>query len=436
MYDELNGSNKWNGSALGFMLLLGAAGAMVPVWLGVGQVDLEKSKDLADSHQYPRRQLNGQDDLVHIVSSLSSSDTDRNSERDEAEDTVGLRDHNSSSPGRMISSKDTSLLLLLLFLGLISNLTLLLSLLFWKLIPSIAMLGLYFAAWQCISAIFFTQLALSLKRVAVEASEQEVVANHPSRFDELNICKYCQRSRRQGQPSLYDNAIVGDEDKDIEFNVMNPLPQTVTTHTHPHRRYTGLSQARPPPPCSSSSSSAPCNDIRRSFALEESKESLSLSSPDRSIIFSEKIDRNDIDVMSDGICVNREGEGEDFDTSQRPVFVESLECSCPESTAKCEREGEREGGGGHKKDLDPSYSMGIVAVVAASGLLQILFLAVFFSSYAFSLRTAFSLLFLIYASSTCLYVVSTLWRNSIGVLSKEAWRLLMLFSCCKELSSR
>jgi hypothetical protein len=31
MYQELNGSNKWNGSALGVILLLGAAGVYIHI---------------------------------------------------------------------------------------------------------------------------------------------------------------------------------------------------------------------------------------------------------------------------------------------------------------------------------------------------------------------------------------------------------------------
>jgi hypothetical protein len=35
MYQEINGSNKWNGSALGVILLLGAAGVCIYIYIYV-----------------------------------------------------------------------------------------------------------------------------------------------------------------------------------------------------------------------------------------------------------------------------------------------------------------------------------------------------------------------------------------------------------------
>jgi hypothetical protein len=398
MYQELNGSNKWNGSALGVILLLGAAGAMAPVWLGVGQTDIEESNDLNNLQTHPRGQLNSHD-FIHTV---GSSDTDRNSERDEEEDSVGLRTENSSSSSPEIKAfkdKNISLLLLLIFLGLISNLTLLLSLVFWKLIPSMAMLGLYFAAWQCISAIFFTQLALSLKRVAVAVVKQELTI---ASLNEFNICTDCQKKRRVS--ASYVNRKVGDEDKDISFNMMNPMPNSTTRHP----KYIGLSQALP-----SSVQS------KQTDPLEESK---GCPTSDRSINFSEKYKHHYIDVSIDGISETHSY----ISNSTTPVSMKDLECQCLGPIVTSRQEGRE----GDTKEAAPSYSMAIVAVVAASGLLQIIFLAVFFSSYAFPLRTAFFLLFLVYACSTCLYAFSALWRNGIAVLGKETCKLVM--SCHKK----
>ena len=40
VFKELNGNDNWNGTALASMLLLGAVGAMIPLWLGVDKWDL------------------------------------------------------------------------------------------------------------------------------------------------------------------------------------------------------------------------------------------------------------------------------------------------------------------------------------------------------------------------------------------------------------
>lgn len=66
--------------------------------------------------------------------------------------------------------------LLLLMLGALSVLSLLFFLLSWSVVPSISMLALFFAAWQCISAVFFVQLALFLRSLVEEGESGTVTS--------------------------------------------------------------------------------------------------------------------------------------------------------------------------------------------------------------------------------------------------------------------
>jgi hypothetical protein len=191
-----------------------------------------------------------------------------------------------------------------------------------------------------------------------------------------------------------------DDDKGMTFNVMNPMPNSSAKDS----KYVGLPSSTP---------------TKQDNPLEESKE---CRMDQINAMISEKYKHHYIDVSIDGIKETHSY------ISNSPESSKTLECQCLASsgTFSSLQEGEE----GDKKESDPSYSMAIVAVVAASGLLQIILLAVFFSSYAFSLRTAFFLLFFVYAFATCMYVISALWRNGIGGLGKEACRLTMLW--CKK----
>ena len=73
IYDELNGSNDWNGSVLAAILLAGSAGAMLPSWWP-SAVGLKA----ADS---------GSDDDSKLLKPLSGSSSGRQSTSDDLEVT-------------------------------------------------------------------------------------------------------------------------------------------------------------------------------------------------------------------------------------------------------------------------------------------------------------------------------------------------------------
>jgi hypothetical protein len=111
IYEELSGSNTWNGSVLAIMLLTGSAGAMLPTWL-----------------------------------------------------------HQNENTANGLGSVDSELLVChrLIMASLVSSLALVLFLWAWKLILSISFLALFFASWQYINAVVYARLALRLKAVQVQ----------------------------------------------------------------------------------------------------------------------------------------------------------------------------------------------------------------------------------------------------------------------------
>ena len=196
LYKELYGSNNWNGTAVAFILLMGAVGAITPVALGADRPNPLGS--ITSTYQrkgrYSPLPLNHNSTdrpNIDIVSNSIDVHSMEDAENDLTLDTTSkseskignsfLFQNNLQSPKSINQSiaecemkrnkeiyclsDNTSLLLLIA--GAISIVSLILFLLTWSAIPSIGMLGLFFASWQCISAIILTQLAHYLTSLTV-----------------------------------------------------------------------------------------------------------------------------------------------------------------------------------------------------------------------------------------------------------------------------
>lgn len=121
IYEELQGSNAWNGSVLAIMLLAGSIGAMLPTWLH------SKNSPLANNRE---------------------------------DDSPSLR---LLSGGVTIPDSEVVVCIRLLVAGLIAAVALLLFISSWSLIRSISFLALFFACWQYINAVVFSRMAMYLK---------------------------------------------------------------------------------------------------------------------------------------------------------------------------------------------------------------------------------------------------------------------------------
>lgn len=189
IFNELNGSNDYNGTAIACILILGAGGALAPVWMGVSKWDTqaaETSMLCDESHSHSESQSHwspgGSEqapwggipcrEVERVEAGTSDIPLDHPSDSDHPPlDTVTETENKSPSlllcpfnRSQCVSYHlSTSVTVLLIILGVLSALSLLLFLLSWSVLPSISMLALFFAAWQCITAVFFVQLAICLR---------------------------------------------------------------------------------------------------------------------------------------------------------------------------------------------------------------------------------------------------------------------------------
>lgn len=132
IFQQLNGSNTWNGSVLAIMLVGGSVGAMLPTWLHAP-------------------------DVTPFSAASSSPDTRR---------VGGLY----RGPGSDWADSDVIIAVRLLVAAGISCATLLLSIGSWSLYPTIAFLAVFFATWQYINVIVYARLASHLKVLQMEST--------------------------------------------------------------------------------------------------------------------------------------------------------------------------------------------------------------------------------------------------------------------------
>lgn len=232
LYKELYGSNNWNGTAVAFILLMGAIGAITPVALGVDRpnplgsikstcqrkgrylplnnnstdrTNIDIVKNNIDVHNME----DVENDLTFDTTSESESKTGNScllqsnlQSRESINQSIAECEINRNKDIYSLSA-DTSLFLLIS--GAISIVSLILFLVTWSVMPSIGMLGLFFASWQCISAIILTQLAQYLTTVTVTLTN----------YNQIHSIKQ-QESKSWGGA---ENIIV----EDVTHNQLNPF---------------------------------------------------------------------------------------------------------------------------------------------------------------------------------------------------------------------
>jgi hypothetical protein len=204
IYNELNGSNDWNGTAIACILILGAGGAMAPVWMGVDKWDTQvadaySQRDESESHSPSQWSRMGTEQgpwggtPSRGVGRVKGGTSTIDQPPLEAEAETGAEveaEKNSPSLSSCAATGDRgvsyhlslSITVLLMALGVLSSLSLLLFQLSWSVVPSIFMLALFFAAWQCISAVFFVQLARCLKSFMRQGKSQSGASRRDDRI--------------------------------------------------------------------------------------------------------------------------------------------------------------------------------------------------------------------------------------------------------------
>jgi Reduced folate carrier len=209
IYYELNGSNDWNGTAIACILILGAGGAMAPVWMRVNKWDIQGAdaslqRDEPHSYSHSRSQWSqgsreqgpwgatpsrGVGSVKRGTRTTDQPPLEAETEK-ETEVEVEVEAENKSPSLSSYAATEVqsvsyhlsvSISVLLMVSGVLSALFLLLFVLSWSLAPSIFMLALFFAAWQCVTAVFFVQLALCLRSLVRQGKSQGVVGRRDDR---------------------------------------------------------------------------------------------------------------------------------------------------------------------------------------------------------------------------------------------------------------
>jgi hypothetical protein len=202
IYNELNGSNDWNGTAMACILILGAGGAMAPVWMGVNKWDTQgadaySQRDESDSHSPSQWSRMGTEQgpwgatpsrgVGRVKGGTSTTDQpplepEAGAEVEAEKNSPSLSSY-AATEGRGVSYHlSMSITVLLMALGVLSSLSLLLFLISWSVVPSIFMLALFFASWQCITAVFFVQLARCLKSLVRQGQSQSAASRRDDRI--------------------------------------------------------------------------------------------------------------------------------------------------------------------------------------------------------------------------------------------------------------
>ena len=96
----------------------------------------------------------------------------------EAECESSLSPHPTTQSQGLPYHLSVGITILLMILSVFSALSLLLFLLSWSVVASTSMLALFFAAWQCVTAVFFVQLAFCLKSLVRQGKSQTATSRH------------------------------------------------------------------------------------------------------------------------------------------------------------------------------------------------------------------------------------------------------------------
>eukprot|EP00598_Pedospumella_elongata_P011091 CAMPEP_0185007190 /NCGR_PEP_ID=MMETSP1098-20130426/86451_1 /TAXON_ID=89044 /ORGANISM="Spumella elongata, Strain CCAP 955/1" /LENGTH=713 /DNA_ID=CAMNT_0027535495 /DNA_START=119 /DNA_END=2260 /DNA_ORIENTATION=+ len=154
IYAELNGSNEWNGSVLAIMLVAGTIGALLPTWLKHDTEAVATSNDVATTDTTNNSTIEPTPTINAEINETTAATTTTTTFTATSEFTVGTR---------------------ITIAGILSCVNLLLFVLSWEVVASVAFLALFFATWQYINVVTFARLALALKVAQVESTSAACV---------------------------------------------------------------------------------------------------------------------------------------------------------------------------------------------------------------------------------------------------------------------
>jgi len=176
IYAELNGSNEWNGSVLAIMLVAGTIGALLPTWLKHDTEVVATSQGTTTSTTDSVHCVD--DNTVEATTTIHTDISDATSTT-RLDTTPGTTtaplSTTTTDPATFTATSEFTVGTRITIAGILSCVNLLLFVLTWEVVASVAFLALFFATWQYINVVTFARLALALKVAQVESTMQYVV---------------------------------------------------------------------------------------------------------------------------------------------------------------------------------------------------------------------------------------------------------------------
>ena len=434
IYKELNGSNNWNGTAIAYILLMGAAGAIAPIALG-GRLNTLGSLKSTNQHEGPYTpgdhsydwKINAEYDkrstALHDI-----EDADNASMRDNSDGESKMGNHNmlaSNLPVPESTDQSTEKLdyqnqtysislevyFSLSIAGAVSIGSLWIFILSWSVIPSVAMLGFFFLSWQFISVIILTQLAQCLMAVTSIDIKPGMKSDVTDDVIECPLNSYRSVTRR-GQETV-SHSITGNHSyKNVNTTTDEDTKSVQNKSSKRSQKEGALENSREVLQTTTDSNAE--NVIKRNNSHNNNHEgrirmSSNNSSQKKNFGLSEEEDDDTAgsihtDVEYDGMKGSKSANNnpeEDESTSWKVMDLTSGEL-----------DGRHEDEEGFKSSeistVKSPFSLAIVTIVGLSVLLQGILQAVFFSFLGLPLRAACSMLLFFYILSPILFALGCL----------------------------
>ncbi len=341
IYAELNGSNEWNGSVLAIMLVAGTVGALLPTWLKHDTEVVATSTETSDTSTT--------DSMRSVYDNTKESTSTVHTDTSDSTSTpaAAAASSTTTSPTTFTATSEFTVGTRITIAGILSCVNLLLFVLTWEVVASVAFLALFFATWQYINVVTFARLALALKVAQVESS---VAVSGDNLMSGTADGERLTEQERQLSVDLVPHAIVC---APVATGTAGSYPSSTLFSSGRQCRQSrnstevGISLHSPNSLCALHPTSAPPNSPNTTETLKSTAHSM---------------ERDSLSASPDG-------------SSDTP---------------------------------DPPYSVALVTIIALNAAVQIILQAIAFSGLALPLRTSCYVFVLVFCVSTVLYVAALL----------------------------
>jgi hypothetical protein len=432
IYKELNGSNNWNGTAIAYILLMGAAGAIAPIALG-GRLNALGSVKSTNQHDGPYTSVDhNSDGKINTGDDKKSTALNGIEDADNSDGESKMGNHNTlesnipspestdQSNEDMEHQKQTYCISLEVYFflsiaGAVSIGSLWIFILSWSVIPSVAMLGFFFSSWQFVSVIILTQLAQCLMTVTSIDQKRGMKSDVTDDVTECPLNSYRTVTRRSQE--TVSHSITGNHSyKNLNTNTdedtnsaQNSMQNKILKRSS---KEVALENGREVVHTATDSNAE--NMIKRKDSHSNNHEGrIRMRSNNESQKKNFGLSEDEDDDTAVSIRTEMEYDGIKGSKSPSNVHEEDESSSWKVVDLNSEKMDERNEDEEGLKSSELSavkspFSLAIVTIVGLSVLLQGILQGVFFSFLALPLRAACSMLLFIYILSTILFALGCL----------------------------